>query len=86
MDENWETAKVVNGEEEAALVVGFLNSNGIEAAAESLFASEFPAEVGSLAEVRIKVPSDRLAEALALLEESERAVAEGSDFTPPNEE
>ena len=86
MAEDWETVKVVNSEEEAALVVGFLNSNGIEAGAESLFASEFPADVGELAEVRIQVPAERVSEALSLLEESERAVAEGSDFTPPNEE
>ena len=86
MADDWQTVKVVNTEEEAALVVGFLNSNGIEAGAESLFASEFPTEVGDLAEVRIQVPAERATEALSLLAESERAVAEGSDFTPPNEE
>lgn len=86
MAENWETAKIVNTEEEAALVVGFLNSNGIEAEAESLYASEFPTDLGRLAEIRIRVPAERLSEAVTLLADSETAVAEGSDFTPPNEE
>jgi len=86
MAENWETAKIVNTEEDAALIVGFLNSNGIDAEAESLHVSEFPTDLGRLAEIRIKVPAEQLAEAATLLADSETAVAEGSDFTPPNEE
>ncbi|HEX7184245.1 MAG TPA: hypothetical protein VF756_20625 [Thermoanaerobaculia bacterium] len=68
---NWETARIVNSEEDAALVVGFLNSNGIDAEVESLHASEFPTDVGRLSEVRIKVPADRLQEAVLLLEQSD---------------
>lgn len=69
--DNWETARIVNSEEDAALVVGFLNSNGIDAEVESLHASEFPTDVGRLSEVRIKVPADRLQEAVLLLEQSD---------------
>jgi hypothetical protein len=68
---NWETARIVNSEEDAALVVGFLQSNGIDAEAESLHASEFPTDIGELSEVRIKVPADRLQEAVLLLEQSD---------------
>ena len=65
--EDWDVIKIVGTEEEATIVVGFLQSSGIEAVAESLFASEFPTDFGDLAEVRIRVPSDRAAEATALL-------------------
>jgi hypothetical protein len=78
-----QTVKIVNSEEEAAVVVGFLQANGIDAGTESLHSSEFPAEVGQLSEVRIEVPAEQAADALRLLSDSESALAEGSDFPPP---
>jgi DNA-binding transcriptional regulator WhiA len=72
---NWETAKIVGTDEEAALVAGFLNSNGIEAEVESLHASEFPTDFGRLGEVRVKVRAASLAEAQQLLEQSETEAA-----------
>src|SRR5262249_48423856 len=48
--EPWKAAKVVGTDEDAALIVGFLNNNGIEAQAESLHASEFPTDFGPLGE------------------------------------
>jgi hypothetical protein len=68
---NWETAKIVGTDEEAALVAGFLNSNGIEAEVESLHASEFPTDFGRLGEVHVKVRAASLAEAQQLLAQSE---------------
>jgi hypothetical protein len=68
---DWDVVKIVGTEEEAALLVGFLQANDIEAAAESLLASEFPADFGRLGEVRVRVPVDRAAEAMALLNERE---------------
>lgn len=65
--EDWEVVKIVGTEEEANIVVGFLQSSGIEAVAESLFASEFPADFGDLAQVRIRVPTEQAGEATALL-------------------
>ncbi len=59
MAEDWEIVKIVGTEEEATVVVGFLQSSGIEAEVESLHASEFPTEVGDLATVRIRVPAER---------------------------
>jgi hypothetical protein len=67
MAEDWEIVKIVGTEEEAAVVVGFLQNSGIEAESESLAASEFPVDFGELGEVRIRVPADRAAEARALL-------------------
>ncbi|HEX3528478.1 MAG TPA: hypothetical protein VH988_15545 [Thermoanaerobaculia bacterium] len=80
-DEAWKTAKIVGTDEEASLVIGFLNNNGIEAQVESLHASEFPTDFGHLGEVHVMVPPGQLAEAQQLLEtiDAETAVpaAEG---------
>ena len=71
MAEDWEIVKVVGTPEEATIVVGFLQSSGIDAEAESLHASEFPTEVGNLANVNIRVPAERAEEAKALLNQRE---------------
>ncbi|HEV8578644.1 MAG TPA: hypothetical protein VGX68_06120 [Thermoanaerobaculia bacterium] len=71
MDQDWEIVKIVGTEEEASIVVGFLESSGIEAEAESLAASEFPIDFGDLAQVRIRVPAGRAQEAKDLLNQRE---------------
>ncbi|HEY0511994.1 MAG TPA: hypothetical protein VGH73_08825 [Thermoanaerobaculia bacterium] len=71
MAEEWEIVKIVGTEEEAMIVVGFLQSSGIESEAESLHASEFPADIGDLANVNIRVPGERAEEARALLNQRE---------------
>jgi hypothetical protein len=78
MAEDWVIVKVVGSEEEASVVLGFLENCGIDAEVESLYSSEFPAEVGDLSEVRIRVPADRADEASALLN-SREDVATGED-------
>ena len=71
MAEEWEIVKIVGTEEEATIVVGFLQSSGIESEVESLRASEFPADIGELANVNIRVPAERADEARALLNQRE---------------
>jgi hypothetical protein len=71
MAEEWEIVKIVGTEEEATVVVGFLQSSGIESVAESLHASEFPTDIGTLANVNIRVPGERAEEAKALLNQRE---------------
>jgi len=71
MSEEWEIVKIVGTEEEATIVVGFLQSSGIESEVESLRASEFPADIGELANVNIRVPAERAGEARALLNQRE---------------
>jgi hypothetical protein len=78
MAEDWVIVKVVGSEEEASVVLGFLENCGIDAEVESLYSSEFPTEVGDLGEVRIRVPADRADEASALLNTRED-VATGED-------
>ena len=68
---DWDVVKIVGTEEEAAIIVGFLQASGMEAAAESLLATELPADFGRLGEVRVRVPADRADEAMALLNERE---------------
>jgi hypothetical protein len=63
----WGIAKVVESNEEAILVAGFLHSNGIPAEVESLHVEELPVNVGGLGEVRVRVPGERLGEARELL-------------------
>jgi hypothetical protein len=71
MPEDWEIVKIVGTEEEATIVVGFLQSSGIEAQAESLHASEFPTDFGDLAQVRIRVPAEQAQDAKTLLNQRE---------------
>ena len=68
----WGTARIVESNEEAIVVAGFLKSNGIPAEVESLHVEELPVNVGGLGEVRVRVPADRLNEALLLLEATDR--------------
>ncbi len=63
----WGTALVVESNEEATVAAGFLKSNGIPAAVESLHVEELPVNLGGLGEVRVRVPQDHLEEALRLL-------------------
>jgi hypothetical protein len=71
MSEEWEIVKIVGTEEEATIVAGFLQSSGIESEVESLRASEFPADIGELANVNIRVPAERAEEARTLLNQRE---------------
>lgn len=78
MAAEWEIVKIVGTEEEATVVVGFLDSSGIPAEFESLYASEFPADIGHLGEVRVRVPAEHAQAALELLN-SREDVATGAD-------
>jgi hypothetical protein len=68
-EREWAIAKIVESNEEAVLITGFLNSNGIPAEVESLHVEELPVNLGGLGEVRVRVPAGRLDEARALLAE-----------------
>jgi len=81
----WDIIKVVGTTEEATIVVGFLQSSGIDAEAESLHASEFPTDLGDLSEIRIRVPSEQANDARALLDSREDIATgdEGEDSGEP---
>ncbi|HLX07895.1 MAG TPA: hypothetical protein VKY89_08535 [Thermoanaerobaculia bacterium] len=74
-DQDWAVAKVVESNEEAIFVAGYLDSNGIPAQVESLHVEELPVNLGGLGEVRIQVPTGRLDEAQELLAALDREAA-----------
>ena len=67
LDETWRVVRTVGTEEEATVAIGFLNSNGIPAEAESLHIRELPVDFGDMSQVHIRVPVERADEAIALL-------------------
>lgn len=73
MSEGWEILRIVGSEEEAALVAGFLRNHHIPVEVESLLFHQEPVTFGRLAEVRIRVPAERLEEAGRLLHQREAA-------------
>ena len=81
----WEIAEVVESNEEAVLVAGFLESNGIPAQVESLHVEELPVNLGALGEVRVRVPAGRLEEARALLAAGDRGETSLRDDEPAPE-
>jgi hypothetical protein len=73
---DWEVVETVGTEEEAALIAGYLDSQGIPTTIESLLFHQEPVNFGRLGEIRIQVPSNRLAEAEQLLAKRDAAPLE----------
>ena len=73
MAEEWAIVKEVGTDEEAMVIVGFLENNGIPAEVESLQSSELPLG-DNIDTVRVRVPAERAAEAIALLNTREDVV------------
>ncbi len=72
--DNWEIAETVGTEEEASLVAGFLEAEGIASQVESLLFHQEPATFGKLSEVRILVHAedvDRARKLIAAREDAE---------------
>lgn len=70
-NEEWLSILVVEDEEEAELIQGYLNSEGIPCQIESKYSHEFPTHVGRLAEIEVRVPASRADEARRLVEARE---------------
>jgi cation transport regulator ChaC len=65
--------KDVGTDEEANVIVGFLENSGIPAEVDSLQSSEFPLG-DNVDSVRVRVPAERAEEAIALLNTREDVV------------
>ena len=76
---DWEIVRTLSNEEEAELIVGLLQANGVPAEMESLYFHQEPAHVGNLGESRVRVPAGRR-------EEAERLLAENDQLGPLPEE
>lgn len=79
MANDWEILEVLGTEEDAEVVCGYLESQGIPCQVESAHSHEFPVNVSALGNVRIEVQASRLEEARRLLAERERVPALGED-------
>lgn len=67
-DEEWLSVVVVEDEEQAELIEGFLESEGIPCELDSRYSHEFPTQLGQLGEIDVRVPASRAEEARRLLE------------------
>jgi hypothetical protein len=74
-NEEWLSIKVIDDEEEAELIEGFLKSQDIPCELDSRYSHEFPTHMGRLSEIELKVPESRAREARELLESREEAAA-----------
>ncbi len=76
-NQEWVSVIMVENEEHAELIEGFLRSEGIPAQLDSKYSHEFPTHVGNLGEVEVRVPAEHGEKARRLVEEREAA------FAPP---
>jgi len=75
MADDWEILEVLSSEEEAAVICGYLESQGVPCQVESVHSHGFAFAVGGLSNVRVEVPANRVEEARRLLAEREGAPA-----------
>ena len=78
-DEEWVEVAAVGQDEEATLIAGFLESQGIPSEVEGPSMSPFPEDIGAFGQSRVMVPPDRAAEASAALAQREREFAAEGD-------
>lgn len=78
---DWEIVETVGTDEEAALVAGYLESEGIAARVESLVFHQEPVTFGRLGEARVRVPVSEAGRARRLLAERHAAPAPDADPT-----
>ena len=71
-DEEWVEVASVGQDDEAALIAGFLESQGIPSEVEGPSMSPFPEDLGAFGASRVMVPPDRAEEAQAALTRRER--------------
>lgn len=82
----WVEIASVGTEDEARLMVGFLENEGVPAQIESLKAEEIPANFGQLGDVRVYVNGENEQRAIELLDEREREAADLRDGEIETEE
>jgi hypothetical protein len=76
--EDWVEVAGVGRDEEAELIRGLLESEGIPAEVEGPSRTPFPEDLGAFGTSRVMVPPDRADEAKALIAKREREYAAGS--------
>ncbi len=89
-DEEWVEVAAVGEDEEAALIAGLLESEGIPCEIEGPSSRRGPRDLGAFGASRVMVPPDRAEEAQAALARREREFEaqggrEGEDSEEPDE-
>jgi Putative prokaryotic signal transducing protein len=79
----WEEVASVGDDEEALLIAGFLQAQGIPSEVEGATNTAFPDDLGAFGLSRVMVPPERADEARRLLESRERG--NGRDKTEEGE-
>lgn len=75
----WVEIESVGSEEEARIVTGFLNDEGIPCQFESLRSDPMPTTLGTLGEIRIYVAAENEARALELIRERKGGALAGDE-------
>lgn len=70
--EEWVEVAAVGDDEEAEIIAGLLQSEGIPCQVEGVVYSPLPENLGALGDTRVMVPPDRAEEARALIAEREK--------------
>ena len=79
MSDDWVTVRTVGTEEEAAVLAGFLDSEGLPVVVDSRLFRQEPVTFGQLGRVEIKVPAADEARALELLERGIEPLPDAED-------
>jgi hypothetical protein len=78
-DEEWVEVASVGQDDEAELIAGFLDAQGIPSEVEGPSMSPFPEDIGGFGASRVMVPPDRAEEAKAALARREKEFAAQGD-------
>ncbi len=78
MSDGWVAVATIGTEEEAALIAGYLQSEGLAAVIESRRFNQEPVNFGNLARVEVKVPVAEAERAATLLQQANESLPEDS--------
>lgn len=85
-DEEWVEVAGVGRDEEALLIAGLLQSEGIPAEVEGPSVTPFPEDLGAFGMSRVMVPPDRAVEAREILARRAQEFEEGGGPSGENED
>lgn len=74
MSDEWVAVATVGTEEEAALIAGYLDSEGMTVVVDSRRFNQEPVNFGNLAQVEVKVPAAEAERATRLLQQADESV------------
>jgi hypothetical protein len=85
-DEEWVEVAAVGQDDEAALIAGLLESEGIPSEVEGPSMTPFPEDIGAFGSTRVLVPPGRAEEARALIAARRREFEDSRGEEPDTDE